>query len=74
MLISNDQYQMSGHMWLVYLPEVPIMNVLSISDLFKSIPLRLDSQVFAFCEEGKGKRLSVYGVFFRLNRYSLKLS
>ena len=68
---SQDiRYQTGANTWLIYFTGQHENKVLSVSSFFKFIPLRLDSNVYAFYEDYKGlcmKILYCYQSFMKIN-------
>ena len=56
---QDIRYQTGANIWLVYFTGQHENKLLTVSSFFKSIPLRLDSNVYAFYEEYKGFCLEI---------------
>ena len=53
------RYQTGANTWLVYFTGQHENKLLTVSSFFKSVPLRLDSNVYAFYEEYKGTCIEI---------------
>ena len=52
---GSNQTVCKNNMWLIYVPQSGLENGNINKDLFKSTPIRLDSQVFAVHQEYSSK-------------------